>query len=99
MKTIQNLKIKIVSNNLSKILKAQTMTSKDLRLKLDEMGYPMQLQRYYDVKKNRREIYLHEAIIISEILGVKYTDLVNGSINKLINKPIISTAKEGLTDK
>jgi hypothetical protein len=31
---------------------------------------------------------LHEAIIISEILGVKYTDLVNGSINKLINKPI-----------
>jgi hypothetical protein len=88
MKTIQNLKNKIVSNNLARILKGKKITSKELRIKLSEIGYPIQLQRYYDVKKNRREIYLHEAIIISEILDIKYTDLVNGSINKLINKPI-----------
>ena len=88
MRTIQNLKNKIVSNNLARILKGKKITSKDLRIKLSEIGYPIQLQRYYDVKKNRREIYLHEAIIISEILDIKYTDLVNGSINKLINKPI-----------
>jgi hypothetical protein len=88
MNTIKNLKNKIVSNNLSDILKGRNMTSKELRYKLVEIGYPIQLQRYYDVKKNRREIYLHEAIIISEILGVKYTELVNGSINKLIHKPI-----------
>jgi hypothetical protein len=88
MESIQNLKDKIVSNNLTKILKGRKMTSKELRTKLSEIGHPMQLQRYYDVKKNRREMYLHEAIIISEILGVKYTELVNGSINKLINKPI-----------
>jgi len=87
MNTIQKLKNKIVSNNLTKILKGRKMTSKELRTKLSEIGYPMQLQRYYDVKMNRREIYLHEAIIISEILGVKYTELVNGTINKLINKP------------
>ncbi len=86
MNTIQNLKNKIVSNNLTEVLKAKNMTSKALLSKLDSMGYPMQLQRYFDVKKNRREIYLHEVIIISEILGVKYTELVNGSINKLINK-------------
>ena len=88
MKTIQNLKNKIVSNNLARILKGKKITSKELRIKLSEIGYPIQLQRYYDVKKNRREIYLHEAIIIAEILDIKYTDLVNGSINKLINKPI-----------
>lgn len=88
MKSIQNLKNKIISNNLEKILDSKKVTSKALLIKLDAIGYPMQSQRYYDVKKNRREIYLHEAIIISEILDIKYTDLVNGSIKKLINKPI-----------
>jgi murein L,D-transpeptidase YafK len=75
------LKNKIVSNNLTAVLKAKKVTSKELLNKLSELGYPMQKQRYFDVKKNRREIYFKEAILMAKILGVKYTDLVKGNIN------------------
>lgn len=85
---MNKLKNKIVSNNLTAVLKAKKVTSTALLSKLSAIGYPMQKQRYFDVKKNRREMYFQEAIIMAEILGVKYTELVNGNINKLINKPI-----------
>ena len=80
------MKNKIVSNNLTAVLKDKKVTSKELLNKLSELGYPMQKQRYFDVKKNRREIYFKEAILMAKILDVKYTDLVNGNINQLIYK-------------